>query len=482
MNSLVRRVATGAVFQRSVLGVFLLAVSVVLAPTVARTELGENPPRYHLKAGQKIEYRDLRQSDGEGKRKDTFGLTYWVVGENPDQSWRILFHHVSEHAWIDDKGAETTKASSDEFGYFDLFADGRIVTCQRWFSLSPELFFLRLPPEPLTAETTWESVSSDGATKWFFQAEPPAADAPTWLFTARKEYLHDKIFLTSGKLSQTFDLERGLVRSATSRLEQGWGIEQTVVGNRELVGNEQLPEAEARQLSREAAIYFRAIDDVQPLYNAAERDLRHTAELLDRVDAAFAGLAGQLQLPIFQSILDSERKLRSRARGWRIEAAELFARHVDRPSPEWKTTDLDGTPHALKDYRGKIVLLDFWYRGCGSCLRSMPQINQLADDFKDQPVVILGMNNDQDEADARFVVEAFKITHPTLKNRIGKDEGINTQYATDMFPSFILIDQQGVVRDFRVGDLPTLRDDLAARIRELLAAGEAPAAELPEPR
>jgi thiol-disulfide isomerase/thioredoxin len=340
-----------------------------------------------------------------------------------------------------------------------------------------------LPAGPLTADTTWESVSDDGSTKWFFKASPPVAGSPTWSFAARKERRHDAIFLSSSELSQTFDLERGLVLSATSRLEQGWGVEQTVIGTRELVASDQLPEAESRQLWREAAIYFQAIDEIQPLYNAAERDFRHTTELLARVDAVFAGLDGQLQLPIFQAILDAERQLRSREREWRIEPAEKFVKQLDLPAADWQTTDLEGAPHALKDYRGKVVLLDFWYRGCGSCLQAMPQINQLAEDFKDRPVAILGMNNDRNEADARFVIDAFKLTYPTLKNRVAKErDGINVQYSTDMFPTLILIDQQGIVRDFYVGYSPTLRDDLAARIRQLLDAGETRAADPPEKR
>ena len=111
----------------------------------------------------------------------------------------------------------------------------------------------------------------------------------------------------------------------------------------------------------------------------------------------------------------------------------------------------------------------------------MPQMNQLAQDFKEQPVAILGMNLGQDEADARFVIDAFKLTYPTLQDRVRNDgDGIHNQYSIQGFPSLVLIDQQGVVRDFYIGYSPTLRDDLSARIRDLLATKAIPTADSPK--
>ncbi len=128
-------------------------------------------------------------------------------------------------------------------------------------------------------------------------------------------------------------------------------------------------------------------------------------------------------------------------------------------------------PAATADYRGKVVVLDFWYRGCGWCMRAMPQVKQLAQQFKDQPVVILGMNNDDDLADAQFVIDAFKLPYPTLKNHAtADDDGISSKYAIDGFPTMVLIDQKGIVRDYIVGFSPELHDTLGAKISKLLDA------------
>jgi thiol-disulfide isomerase/thioredoxin len=137
---------------------------------------------------------------------------------------------------------------------------------------------------------------------------------------------------------------------------------------------------------------------------------------------------------------------------------------VNKPAATWTTTDLDGHKHALEDYRGKVVALDFWYRGCGWCMRAMPQIKELADQFRGQPVVILGMNTDQQDKDAKFVIDKLQLNYPTLHGT-----GIPEKYGVQGFPTFIVIDQKGIVRERHVGYSPTLREEMAKTISGLLA-------------
>ena len=58
---------------------------------------------------------------------------------------------------------------------------------------------------------------------------------------------------------------------------------------------------------------------------------------------------------------------------------------------DWEARTLEGKLHSLKAYRGQIVILDFWYWGCGWCIWAMPQIKGLVADFQGQPVVVLGI-------------------------------------------------------------------------------------------
>lgn len=101
--------------------------------------------------------------------------------------------------------------------------------------------------------------------------------------------------------------------------------------------------------------------------------------------------------------------------------------------------------------------MEFWYRGCGFCIAAMPQIEQLAKDYRDKGVVVLGMNTDTKEENAKFVVDALKIDYPQLKcGQISKNLGVYE------FPTFLIIDRQGIVRCFTDGYSP----DLGARLRK----------------
>jgi thiol-disulfide isomerase/thioredoxin len=89
-----------------------------------------------------------------------------------------------------------------------------------------------------------------------------------------------------------------------------------------------------------------------------------------------------------------------------------------------------------------VVVLDFWYRGCGWCIKAMPQLNALAGQFEGRPVAVLGMNTDRDEADAKFVSDAMGLKYETLRAL-----GIPEKYGVQGFPTLVVIDPERKVRD-----------------------------------
>jgi thiol-disulfide isomerase/thioredoxin len=59
-------------------------------------------------------------------------------------------------------------------------------------------------------------------------------------------------------------------------------------------------------------------------------------------------------------------------------------------------------------------VLDCWYRGCGYCIDAMLEMKHFADDFKNEPVVVVGSNVDDDEKDAAFIADKMGLNYPTL--------------------------------------------------------------------
>lgn len=88
---------------------------------------------------------------------------------------------------------------------------------------------------------------------------------------------------------------------------------------------------------------------------------------------------------------------------------------MGKPAADWEAKDIDGKVHRMADYRGRVVVMDFWYRGCGWCMTAMPQVTRLSEVFRDQPVSVLGMSIDEDEKDARAVIEAMSLRYPTIR-------------------------------------------------------------------
>jgi thiol-disulfide isomerase/thioredoxin len=143
---------------------------------------------------------------------------------------------------------------------------------------------------------------------------------------------------------------------------------------------------------------------------------------------------------------------------------EEDAETLNRNAPAWARTDIDGKKHSLTDYRGKVVVLDFWFRNCEPCIRAMPQLKEIAQKFRDRPVAVLGMNIDKEEKYARFGADKLKLNYPTLRA-----EGLVEKYDVHFFPTLVIIDQQGVVRARHEGYMTNLLQEVSETINHLLA-------------
>lgn len=98
-------------------------------------------------------------------------------------------------------------------------------------------------------------------------------------------------------------------------------------------------------------------------------------------------------------------------------------------------------------------------------MRAMPQMKQLAAEFKQAPVAIIGMNIDPVEADAKFVVDKMKLEYATLRI----DRKLPQKFGVRGYPTLVIIDPQGKVHDVHVGYSPTLQQEVGEVVRQLLA-------------
>jgi len=138
-------------------------------------------------------------------------------------------------------------------------------------------------------------------------------------------------------------------------------------------------------------------------------------------------------------------------------------------APDFSLSALSGQTVTLEQYRGKVVLLDFWATWCPPCRMTIPQLIRLQDKYRDEGLVILGISVDDprqiSDKDLRYFKKMNKINYLVLR--------FNRKVMQDYFagervsvPTMFVVDRNGKIRDKIVGYAPDpLNKSLAAVIK-----------------
>jgi peroxiredoxin len=129
-------------------------------------------------------------------------------------------------------------------------------------------------------------------------------------------------------------------------------------------------------------------------------------------------------------------------------------------APDFELKDLHGHASRLSDYRGKVVLLNFWATWCGPCRIEMPTIQALYEDYGDRDFQVLAVAGDYEGASkVGPFLEQIQVTFPSLLDDEGK---VQDQYYVNALPMSFLLDRHGVVAYKMVGffdwNQPQFRD------------------------
>jgi len=132
---------------------------------------------------------------------------------------------------------------------------------------------------------------------------------------------------------------------------------------------------------------------------------------------------------------------------------------VGGPVPHFQLETLGGKPAKISDYRGKVVLLNFWASWCEPCKREMPQIQAAYEAFKDNDFVVLGINFGEDSKDAAKLVKDMGLTFPILLDH--KVE-VAEKHDVVSLPVTFFIDPRGIIKERVFGGTLTKKDIEAA--------------------
>ncbi|MFA7074500.1 MAG: TlpA disulfide reductase family protein [Endomicrobiaceae bacterium] len=120
-------------------------------------------------------------------------------------------------------------------------------------------------------------------------------------------------------------------------------------------------------------------------------------------------------------------------------------------APDFTLQDLNGQKVSLSDFKGKVVFIDFWASWCPPCRQSIPAVEKLYDEYKNnENVVILGINLNEDKSSVSKFIEKQKMNYKVLLS----DKKVISNYKISGIPAFFLIDQKGDMYNKYVGYSP----------------------------
>ena len=136
---------------------------------------------------------------------------------------------------------------------------------------------------------------------------------------------------------------------------------------------------------------------------------------------------------------------------------------MGRPAPDFELQSLDGKAVELSGLKGKVVLLDFWASWSVSGRATLPKLTNLGQQFQKQGVVVLAIDRYDDEQTVRAFIGSNRYEYPILLCPRGS--GVIESYSVRAVPTLVVIDRNGLVSDYRVGNTDdaedVLRDELA---------------------
>lgn len=122
---------------------------------------------------------------------------------------------------------------------------------------------------------------------------------------------------------------------------------------------------------------------------------------------------------------------------------------VQEEAPAFSLNDLHGMLHSISDYRGKVVVINFWASWCPECVEELPSLNTLYEQYKVKGVVVLGIATDRKHDSVDPLLKRMGVTYPILLNTAGV--ALLRQYRVIGLPSTVVIDRNGIIIERSIG-------------------------------
>ncbi len=134
-------------------------------------------------------------------------------------------------------------------------------------------------------------------------------------------------------------------------------------------------------------------------------------------------------------------------------------------APDFVLKSATGENLRLSEFRGDVVMINFWATWCGPCRQEMPLLDDLYGRYQRVGFSLLGVNIDDDSRRAMKMVQELGISFPVL---FDESKEVSKLYAVEAMPVTILVDREGRVRHVHHGYKPGYEEKYLTEIRSLL--------------
>lgn len=134
-------------------------------------------------------------------------------------------------------------------------------------------------------------------------------------------------------------------------------------------------------------------------------------------------------------------------------------------APDFVLRSSTGENLRLSEYRGDVVMINFWATWCGPCRQEMPLLDELYGRYQRVGFSLLGINIDDDSRRAMAMVKELGVRFPVL---FDEEKKVSKLYEVEAMPMTILLDREGTVRHIHYGYKPGYEQKYLNEIRSLL--------------
>ena len=153
---------------------------------------------------------------------------------------------------------------------------------------------------------------------------------------------------------------------------------------------------------------------------------------------------------------------------WGAHAKELKPMTPRAPLSALTLPDLNGKIHTLADYKGKVVLVNFWATWCPPCRAEMPSMQRLKERMAGKPFAILAVDMAESETEIRDFLKEIKPSKIDFTILLDKEGSTIKDWRVSVFPTSFIIDSEGLLRYSLLGSIEWDEHDTVQKIEALL--------------